>query len=530
MKKWICGILLCFVMLPLISAGGGQTRQQTAQQPQRRPPVTVPLAQPITLNVMARADNQVSVDWDGMGFWQLMERETNVKVNWDITVGADDYFTKLNMAFISGTYPDVFMGFSHNASTIIAEYGVQQGLILRLDDYFNNEYLPNYYGPLSSRPMSLNQNTAADGHMYVFGRLFDAGIPQYGVLIMNHKLLTDNGIRVPNANGMSFAEFEQTLRSLKAASPDIIPLSMQFDEQYRGMSTLAGIWGKLAVPGHFTVDNNDRVYCTAATPEFRSFIEWLNMAYREGLVDLEFISQDVTTYASKVQSRRVGFWISHRITGSVTSFPNDENEAVVISPPLRPNTKPEWRFTPDAGMGNDGASVTITNRYISETMAWLNNQYKPINQLQSRFGVLGMQTEIFEGRFRMMGVDRETRDHRQDCPAAMGLTMMFGDQVSQLYTLNAAQLESVSLNDVYRQFWPKHAPDHIWRGSLQQSDSEEAARLYVDIKRYIDESLTSFIMNGVTDTSWNAYLGIFRDLRVDRYIELMQKQFENYYF
>ena len=42
------------------------------------------------------------------------------------------------------------------------------------------------------------------------------------------------------------------------------------------------------------VGSDDKVYCSAATPEFRQYLEWLSAAYRDGLVDKEFLTHTTT--------------------------------------------------------------------------------------------------------------------------------------------------------------------------------------------------------------------------------------------
>ena len=530
MKKGLFLVLMFVIPLTFMIAGGGN-QAASQQSGQSTGPVPIPLAQRITLNAMVRCDDNTSVEWDKMAFWEKIERETNVRVNWDITKGADDFLSKMNVMFVSGSYPDIITGGIPQAQQTVELYGVQQGIIIKLDDYLYNNHLPNYFNLLKDRPSALAQHKATDGHIYALGYLFDAGIPQFGVLIMNHKLLKDNGIAVPDPDKITFAQFEQTLRALRATGKrEIIPLSMRFDDQYTGMSSLAGLWGTLAVNGMYhTPDNNGKVYNTATTPQFRQYLEWLSAAYRDGLVDYEMIGQDASTHNAKAQSRNVGFWISHRLTGSGTSFDGIENECVVVVPPARDGVRPVWRHTPDAQINLTSAFITTANKNIPQTMAWLNYLHDPMISMQSRFGLLGQFTEISpEGKLRQSSTINVVDEVNKTVPATSGFYFMFAEQVQALYTLNSAQMETITNQSKYSPYFGKYAPEEMNRSLLSQAETEEINQISLDLKRYMDETIAGFVSNGVTDAGWNAYLNMLRTLRNERYIQLLQKRFDNY--
>ena len=74
-------------------------------------------------------ENQ-STDFNNLWFFQQLEEKTNTHV--DFTMVKDgDFQTQLNLMFISGKYMDMIL----RGSTDIEDYGVNQGLLMPLDDF-----------------------------------------------------------------------------------------------------------------------------------------------------------------------------------------------------------------------------------------------------------------------------------------------------------------------------------------------------------------------------------------------------------
>ena len=108
----------------------------------------LPLKEPVTINVMALADAGRSVDYENMSFWKQVEEETGIKVNWTVAKG-DEFTQKKNLMFASGEYPDVIFGGGISVNEE-ESYGVEQQILIPLDEYINEESMPNYYSLLET--------------------------------------------------------------------------------------------------------------------------------------------------------------------------------------------------------------------------------------------------------------------------------------------------------------------------------------------------------------------------------------------
>lgn len=63
---------------------------------------------------------------------------------------------------------------------------------------------------------------------------------------------------------------------------------------------------------------------------------------------------------------------------------------------------------------------------------------------------------------------------------------------------------------------------------MSNEDATEAALIYTELKKFMQESVIDFVKNGVTDESFNAFLETAKGIGVERYIELYQNAYDAY--
>ena len=63
---------------------------------------------------------------------------------------------------------------------------------------------------------------------------------------------------------------------------------------------------------------------------------------------------------------------------------------------------------------------------------------------------------------------------------------------------------------------------------MGNEDAVEAANIYTELKKFMEESFTEFVKNGVTDASWEEFQNTAKGIGVERYIELYQTAYDNF--
>ena len=70
----------------------------------------------------------------------------------------------------------------------------------------------------------------------------------------------------------------------------------------------------------------------------------------------------------------------------------------------------------------------------------------------------------------------------------------------------------------------------VWPGGLTLSDeaSSQLASIDMDLRQYTDNMMTDFIMNGVTDSTWSAYVEQCKALGCEELVALYQNRWDIY--
>jgi len=63
---------------------------------------------------------------------------------------------------------------------------------------------------------------------------------------------------------------------------------------------------------------------------------------------------------------------------------------------------------------------------------------------------------------------------------------------------------------------------------MSNDDATEAADIYTELQKLVEESFANFVRNGVTDESWNNFLEQAKAIGSERYIELYQTAYDHY--
>lgn len=101
-------------------------------------------------------------EYSEMEIFKRLEKETNVKINWE-NIPDTDYTEKKNLLIASGDLPDAFYAAGFTDYELI-NYG-KDGTIIPLEDLID-QYAPNLKALFERRPDIKSTITAPDGHIY----------------------------------------------------------------------------------------------------------------------------------------------------------------------------------------------------------------------------------------------------------------------------------------------------------------------------------------------------------------------------
>ena len=525
-------VLAIFLLtaIPVFARGGSAASggsQGTAQATDKMTSIRV---------MQAQLDNQ-QVNWQTLWFFQELERDTGVRVIWDI-VRVSDWATQHNLRMAAMDLPDLFRGMvNHN----VEEYGVQQKLLVPLDSYLQAN-MPNYYSRLfmndADKPMY-----ASDGHMYWIGNLTAQNVNHQGNYYINKTWLDRVGMAIPR----TVDELTAVLRAFRDRAPNgnaqaVLPMSGGGDtkaitDQTQGITNMFAMFG---VPfydnngsGGYAAINGNRVQWVGDYPGFRDGLTWLAMCYSERLLDMESLTQDSNAWGIKMNAGNVGFTAYLRLINTALTAETGANFVSIIPPRSNHGVQvPRLIEVP-----SPDATITVANRYIAQTLQWLDKQLETERMMVAVNGpvraggpIPPTMNLLSNGSYDIHTVPPNNELYNI-VPVWHALFFAPGDYYTKVYNMPPHRVERYETSRAYAEAGVLETGSYTILTSLIRPNSADAAelgRLYADVDRFMQESLANFIRSGVTDASWNNFVSQARNVGVPRYVELLQKYYEAY--
>ncbi len=462
-------------------------------------------------------ENQTT-DFNDLWFFQQIEEKTNTHV--DFTMVKDgDWETQLNLMFASGDYLDMIL----RNTVDVEDYGVSQGLLMQLDDYITEDIMPNY----TSR---LNLNNAgdsipsSDGHSYYIGYLVAQNVNHNGTWYVNTTLLNELGLEVPT----TIEEYTNVLRAFKEAG---VKYPLSTSTFCYGPESIWNQFASFGVPENYAfyhITDDDKVEFTGTMPGWRACVEWLHMLYEEGLLDPESLTQDSNLWANKVNAGEVASFVYLRLINTALQADVYKDFTSILPP-----ADPEYGACVSAilEVPDQGAMLTITNPNPVASLKWIDAQLETETMMVAANGKIGEQIIVNdEGKYEVIDVP-ENNGLYSFVPVSMGQFFAPGEYYTQIYQMAPHRVERYQDSQTYAEAGVLEHKSYQYVSKLSTMDNEdavEASNIYTELKKFMEESITDFVKNGVTDESYNTFVETAKNIGVERYIELYQNAYDAY--
>jgi putative aldouronate transport system substrate-binding protein len=481
-------------------------------------------------------DNQ-QVDFPNLWFYTELEKRTGVHVEWDLVKGAD-WNTQVNLRFAAMDLPELI----RTNGADVEEYGVNQKLLVPLDDYLKDN-MPNYYSRLFMNDANKSM-ASSDGKMYFIGGLIAQNVNHQGNHYINKAWLDKLGLAVPKTIDeltnvlIAFRDRDPNGNGLRDEIPFVAGGTRPISDETTGLFPHFANFG---VPlhdnqnpgGYASVTGEGKVQFPTDYPGFRDAVEWLAMCYRERLLDMEALTLDSNSWGVKMNTGNTGYTAYLRLLNTALT-PEVYQNFVSLTPPASKHGVKVPRLIEVA---KNDASITIANKYVAQTLQWLDAQLETETMMVSWNGPIREGGPIPP----TMRINAENKYDILSVPANNGLynivpvyhALFFapGDYYSAIYQMPPHRVERYQTSQDYLNAGVLEPGSYTILEQLlkpSNTDSIELTRLYNEIDKLIQESLADFIRSGVTDAKWNTFLTSCRNVGVDRYVSLLQKYYDVY--
>lgn len=532
MKRKVLAVLLSAAMLTATVTGCGQSSSESQGASTEAAAAEMgtdsnfnetgyPIVnEPITLKVLfGIRDVDSLVDPGKMPALQRLEEQTNIHLEWEIIKGSD-WDTKLNLMFASGEYPDIIL--SANTTVDDEEFGVTQGILIPLEE-LTEKYMPVYTERINGENSDPTESlVASDGHKYSIGYLVGQNINTNQHYFINTEWLNALGLEMP----ANVEELTDVLRAFKTQDPngngkaDEVPLEMGLDTGFYGIRYMLPLFGVPADPDKWIyIDNDKKVQFTATQDGFRKCMEWLHECYEEELVDAEMISQDINTIETKLKEGNVGFFTAWRLLAM--GF----DDSVAKSCEL---------YTPDSNaqlyryleLAKNGAFLTCTNEHVAESLRLLDAMMDTETMFSLYYGEQNA-TDGTGWKYAENGKIDSINDGTADVKNYLDCNSLFfapGNYISEVFNMSPQRIEKTEYCQKYEKagIIQKYSNGYLDLAPLTSEQIQSSALKETDIDNAVIENVATFITTGVTDDSWNQYVKLFDDMKIDEYITMYQ--------
>ncbi len=408
---------------------------------------------------------------------------------------------------------------------------LEDEVIWDLTDYIQ-EYAPAYYAFLQSNPTYDRAMKTDDGRYYAFGFFREDGgwNDTYLGPVVRKDWLDECGLEIPT----TISEFENVIRV--------------FNEKYGAKFSFAwsrfqstGISGAFGAYGASDVTyyiDDDTVKLAQAQPEWRTYLQWLNGLWDEGLLDQDILSLDDTSIKAKVHNDQVG--ISITSMGQLNNWNKeraaDGKDEVWIGIPY-PTGDDGTLSMVFGGPGIGTYTAVITKCADEETMKLclqaLDYAYTQEGFLYWNYGVEGVSWEYDENGepafTALVNDDPDTDPMTKYNGATWGASCIQATKLLYLKNSPAA----IEANDIW--YYNNEDVTSAWKwpvgATFTIEESDELDLIGSNIGTYTTESFANFLTGSIDindDAAWDKYIADYSNYQLDRILEIRQACYDRY--
>jgi len=477
---------------------------------------------------------------------QQMNEAMGVSIDWTCVSG-DALIEKKNLVLNAGTdMPDAFMGADLTDHELITNGA--NGIFIPLEDYINEETMPNLSQVIEMRPELLATCTMPDGHMYSLPTITEMGftysdgneyqigaIPQF--MAINTQWLEAVHMDMPT----TIDELHDVLVAFKENDcngngdpTDEIPLSFQWGHWCADMGSLFSAFGFT----DYTMDKNvgskeshraikdGTVYYQSATENYKEAMIYFHQWYEEGLIDIEVFSQDDSQYIAKGSrdDARLGvfsWWEVAEVVGDnadqyeYLTFLSDADGNLGVNLNEQPTTKHE-QF-----------AITSTCENPELLMKWIDQLYEPILSMQAIYGPIG---EYFESEPDENGMYVETAEAGGDLKAKTELKAPFRQLSSDFGTYYNMEVRAQERIDDLQNIWFEKVENlEVYPSVVYSLEEIDTVNEHIsDLNAYVTETSANWIIYGGAQEEWDQYLKTLESNGMNEVVAAWQSAYDRY--
>jgi putative aldouronate transport system substrate-binding protein len=487
--------------------------------------------QPLTFSIMMLSNAAYPYKADWLFFKELTKR-TNVSLQATVVPGSD-YNQKRSVVVAAGDAPMIIPKTYHPDE----EAYIASGAILPVSDHL--DLLPNFRDQVAKWNLQpdLDAYRQEDGKFYLLPGLHEDVWSEYS-LAMRTDVLQQLNLQVPK----TWEELRTVLRAMKAAHPDVYPLSDRWSTPANPgannlLSLVGTAYGTMAgwTYQHSFFDAATKAFVyTGATPQYKQMIEYLNSLVTEKLIDPESFTQSDDMAKQKFANGK-SFVISCNAQTVVNELrPSIAKLAGATVAKIAPPTGPMG----DTKAGNrleSGVMISAKARdsknfvAMMQFMDWL--YYSPQGKLFAKWGVEGTTYtgSVDDGTFKLApdvnwgGLNPSGTKNLQVEYGFQNGVFIYGGSTKLRNSQFPKEEQAIQEVMSARKNQPLPPPRPLSADEREQVTLWETA-----LKDHVNQQTLKFILGARPLSEWDAYVSELKGKNMTRYVEVVNAAYNRY--
>ncbi|WP_223068626.1 extracellular solute-binding protein [Paenibacillus caui] len=516
--------LLSIMLLAITGCSGGGKGNAAVDMKDNFNKEGLPLVnKPVTLNVL-------TVRWGNMGdtftknkWLQDLEKNTNVKINWQV-MSSNDWNEQKSIMLASGTLPDVIFG-----SLAFSDSDIVNNLTYfrPLDDYID-QYMPNLKAAMKETPELKQISTFPDGKIYSLPARLPSRPKTTFLPVINKTWLDRLNLKTPD----NINDLYNVFKAFKEQDPnqngkaDEIPYSGSGDISIDLLSP----FGITDQNGTSMMVKNGKPVFYPVSEEYKEAIKWAHQLYSEGLIDKELFTQDNTMLTAKQQNPDnaiIGFtnqWTPDAVFGKW------KDEYAAITPIAGPDGK-RYQGGDPAGLSfrRNELLITTSCKYPELVARWADQFYTDEASIQNFWGAIGTVVQKNDdGTYALMTPPEGTS---ADAWYWEQSVRDFGPKYVSPSFEKKIKLDPTT-GDGLKLSIDKLGSDYVTTPfpsvMYTAEEFQELPTLTTDIDTYIKTTRAEWITKGGIDEQWDGYVKKLNDMGLEQLVKIRTDAFDRY--
>ena len=458
----------------------------------------------------------LGTDWANHTFFKRMTEYTGVNWNYN-AYNTASYSNNLSMTFVNpDTMPDVlFKAFLPQAFEV--KYG-KLGLIIPLEDLIA-KYAPNLNKILEDNPAIKAMITAPDGHIYALPSIGagEDSLNADGYFWINKKWLNNLNLEMPQTAD----DLKNVLRAFKTQDPNGNGINDENPMMLIGgydVEALYAIFGLNTTSYNCMIDDQKQVYFLPSTENYKAALKFMRELYVEGLMNQNYLTISRTQmWAKGAESDCIG--IFYDASPALVVGQDRATDYVALQPMTSSvNDEKMWAGRYDVTTGC--FAITSNCKSPALAMRWIDCLYsEPCNN----WVIVGKENEewvwdTFDTKNFSSVINSATiQDYGGNPYLSPAYTGFWLKQTNVAERLKIEELSQI------KQYYKVAYPPVF----MKSTDVSSLATISNDIGLYVSNMSANVIAGNIDiDKEWENINKQYRKLRVDKYLETLQRLFE----